>query len=99
MTDAALTSPHSEAWSAPRIPADAQPESPRLEDVLLAAILSIMVLLPVAEIVFRQLGARGISASTTIVQHCTLGVSMIGAAMTRAVMVGGAVAIPCTHEV
>lgn len=98
MTDAALTSPHSDAWSTPRIPADAEPESPKLEDMLLAAILSIMVLIPVAEIVFRQLGARGISASTTIVQHCTLGVSMIGAAIAarrgRLLSMGTAVFLP-----
>lgn len=98
MTDAALTSPHSDAWAGPRFPSDTEPESPKAEDVLLAAILSIMVLLPVAEIVFRQLGARGISASTTIVQHCTLGVSMIGAAIAarrgRLLSMGTAVFLP-----
>src|SRR5688572_5953013 len=81
MTDTVLVSPHSEVWSSGRTPAGTHPESPRFEDLLLATVLSIMVLLPVAEILFRQLGAPGISSSSTIVQHCTLAVSMIGAAI------------------
>lgn len=54
---------------------------PRIEELLLALVLGSMVLLPVAEIVLRQAGAPGIAASTTIVQHCVLAVSMLGAAV------------------
>lgn len=54
---------------------------PRIEEMLLAAVLGAMVLLPVTEIVVRGLGATGIAASTTLVQHCTLAVSMLGAAV------------------
>jgi len=53
----------------------------RIEEVLLAVVLSAMVLIPVTEIVVRGFGAAGIAASTTIVQHCTLAVSMLGAAI------------------
>ena len=81
MTDTVLMSPHPEAWSTGRTPAGTHPETPKFEDLLLAMVLSVMVLLPVGEIVFRLLGAPGISSSSTIVQHCTLAVSMIGAAI------------------
>ncbi|MGZ8867141.1 MAG: hypothetical protein ACXW2P_02280, partial [Thermoanaerobaculia bacterium] len=77
MTDTVMPA----AWSTGRAPAGARSEAPKLEDLILASVLSIMVLLPVAEITFRQIGSPGSSASTTIVQHCTLVVSMLGAAI------------------
>jgi tripartite ATP-independent transporter DctM subunit len=52
-----------------------------IEDAVVATLIAAMVVLPVAEIVLRRFGARGISGSTTIVQHCTLAVSMLGAAI------------------
>lgn len=76
MTELALPQPFVAAESSG--PASTRP---RVEELLLAAVLAIMVLLPVAEILFRQAGAPGIAASTTIVQHCTLAVSMLGAAV------------------
>lgn len=51
------------------------------EESLLATLLGAMVLIPVAEIVLRRLGVTGISGSTAIVQHCTLVLSMFGAAI------------------
>ncbi|HUP45596.1 MAG TPA: TRAP transporter large permease subunit [Thermoanaerobaculia bacterium] len=99
MTDAALPA----MWSAGRTPAGTRPEAPKLEDLLLATVLSIMVLLPVAEIVFRQIGSSGISASTTIVQHCTLVVSMVGAAIAarrdRLLSMGTAIFLPARARI
>lgn len=54
---------------------------PPFEEIALAAILLLMALLPIAEIVLRMLGTRGISGSGSIVQHCTLALSMVGAAV------------------
>lgn len=51
------------------------------EEVILALVLAIMVLLPAGEIALRVLGKGGISGSATIVQHGTLVVSMAGAAI------------------
>ncbi|MGZ8828940.1 MAG: TRAP transporter large permease subunit [Thermoanaerobaculia bacterium] len=51
------------------------------EELLLAAVLGAMILLPIAEIAMRFLGKSGLSGSTTIVQHCTLVLSMVGAAI------------------
>ena len=56
-------------------------QQPKVEEVLLALVLGLMMLLPVAEIVLRLTGSRGIAASTAVVQHCTLAVSMLGAAV------------------
>jgi len=62
-------------------PAPASEPAVRIEEILLAVVLTIMVLLPVSEIVLRRVGSRGITSASTIVQHCTLAVSMLGAAV------------------
>ncbi len=69
------------AWAASQAPVGPRSQRPKVEEVLLAVVLGVMVLLPVAEIVLRQTGWPGIAASTTVVQHCTLAVSMLGAAV------------------
>jgi C4-dicarboxylate transporter, DctM subunit len=51
------------------------------ENFVLSIALAAMVLIPVSDIAFRMAGKGGISGSTTIVQHLTLVVSMIGAAV------------------
>jgi C4-dicarboxylate transporter DctM subunit len=51
------------------------------ENGLLILPLSAMLLLPVLEIVLRKLAGRGISGSSTIVQHLTLVVGMVGGAV------------------
>jgi tripartite ATP-independent transporter DctM subunit len=51
------------------------------EDILLIAPLCAMMLLPVLEIVLRRLFKTGISGSSTIVQHLTLIVGMVGGAV------------------
>ena len=53
----------------------------RIEDGLASLCLLVMVLLPLAEIVFRRAFARGIPASGPIVQHLTLWVGFLGAAI------------------
>lgn len=53
----------------------------RVEAVLLVATLAVMVLLPLIEVVLRLVGRSGVSGSIAIVQHCTLVLSMLGAAM------------------
>lgn len=53
----------------------------RFEEALLTLVLLAMVLIPILEIVLRRLGATGISGSTALVQHGTLLVGMIGAAV------------------
>jgi C4-dicarboxylate transporter, DctM subunit len=53
----------------------------RFEEILLTLVLLAMVLIPIAEIVLRRLGTTGISGSTALVQHGTLLVGMIGAAV------------------
>lgn len=59
------------------------PPSPRVrwEDGLLAVLLLTMLTLPAVEIALRMAGHRGIPGATTVVQHCTLALSMIGAAV------------------
>ena len=52
-----------------------------IEDGLASLCLLVMVLLPLAEIVFRRAFARGIPASGPIVQHLTLWVGFLGAAI------------------
>ncbi|MBK5259252.1 MAG: TRAP transporter large permease subunit [Thermoanaerobaculia bacterium] len=52
----------------------------RIEEVFLAALLLTMLAIPTMEIALRLAGWRGITGGTTIVQHCTLALSMIGAA-------------------
>src|SRR4029077_8460041 len=51
------------------------------ENGLLILPLGAMLLLPVLEIVLRKLAGRGISGSSTIVQHLTLVVGMLGGAV------------------
>jgi C4-dicarboxylate transporter DctM subunit len=58
-----------------------EPERVRWEDALLAVLLLMMLAIPAVEIVLRASGRRGISGGTTVVQHCTLALSMIGAAV------------------
>ena len=58
-----------------------EPERVRWEDALLAVLLLMMLAIPAMEIVLRATGRRGISGGTTVVQHCTLALSMIGAAV------------------
>ena len=52
----------------------------RIENVFLALVLSAMVVLPLAEVVLRFF-SMGIESVTTIVQHLTLAVASIGAAI------------------
>ncbi len=51
------------------------------EDLLASGALLVMVLLPLAEIVWRKALGRGIPASGPIVQHLTLWVGFLGAAI------------------
>lgn len=53
----------------------------RIEEVFLAALLVVMLAIPAMEVVLRLAGLRGIAGGTTLVQHCTLALSMIGAAV------------------
>jgi len=53
----------------------------RFEDTLLLLALLGLVALPLAEIVLRKLFAVGISGSAALVQHLTLMISMMGAAL------------------
>src|SRR3954469_78198 len=46
--------------------------------------ISLMSLLPVAELVSRQLGLRGLPGSSLFVQHLTLWVAFLGAGLTVA---------------
>ncbi|MBI3400870.1 MAG: TRAP transporter large permease subunit [Acidobacteria bacterium] len=52
-----------------------------VEDGIASLALLVMVLLPLAEIVFRRAVGRGIPASQPIVQHLTLWVGFLGAAI------------------
>lgn len=54
---------------------------PSLEDGLIATILALMVLLPVAEMVLRGLFRTGIFAAAALEQHLGLAVAMLGAAI------------------
>ncbi len=64
-----------------------QPESPRrtaaraIEDSAVFLALLLIVILPLAEIVLRKLLGIGISGSSALVQHLTLVISMLGAAL------------------
>ena len=61
------------------------PEQPtalaRIENSLSIAVLAAMALLPLVEIVGRQLVGRGIAGSIPVVQHLTLWVAILGAAL------------------
>lgn len=50
------------------------------ENLLLVAVLAVLVVLPLLEVILRRLGA-GISGSIVLVQHATLFVGMLGAAV------------------
>jgi len=53
----------------------------RVENVVASVALLAMVLLPLVEIVARRLGTGGVPGSIAIVQHLTLWVAFLGAAM------------------
>src|SRR5205823_9877926 len=53
----------------------------RAEDAIASFALFVMVVLPLAEIVFRRAFSRGIPGSGPIVQHLTLWVGFLGAAI------------------
>lgn len=53
----------------------------QLENGLLLIVLLLMIAVPIAEIVLRKLRGTGISGASVIVQHGTLAVGMIGAAI------------------
>jgi len=53
----------------------------RLEDLIASSALLVMVLLPLGEIVARRFFGRGIPGSGPIVQHLTLWVGFLGAAI------------------
>jgi tripartite ATP-independent transporter DctM subunit len=53
----------------------------RAEDGLIVAALAAMTVLPALEVVTRTFGVAGVAASSTIVQHLTLVVGMIGGAL------------------
>ncbi len=53
----------------------------QLENVFLSLLLAVMVLLPLVEIVLRKLLRFGIEGNSAIVQHITLAVSILGAAV------------------
>ena len=53
----------------------------RIEDLFASLALLVMVVLPLAEIVWRRAFGRGIPASGPIVQHLTLWVGFLGAAI------------------
>jgi C4-dicarboxylate transporter, DctM subunit len=57
------------------------PRRLRVVDIVLAIALGAMMLLPILEIVLRKLFSTGISNQPAIVQHLTLVVGMIGAAI------------------
>ena len=73
-----------EAHASRRLAAgDARPPTilARLEDAIASLALLVMVVLPLAEIVSRRAFARGIPGSGPIVQHLTLWVGFLGAAI------------------
>lgn len=53
----------------------------RVENGLIVAALAAMVVLPALEVATRTLGVVGVGASSTIVQHLTLLVGMVGGAL------------------
>lgn len=54
---------------------------PRLEDGLVAAVLGLMVVVPVVEMTLRSMGRTGIFAASALEQHLGLVVAMLGAAV------------------
>jgi C4-dicarboxylate transporter, DctM subunit len=52
-----------------------------IEDAIASLALLVMVILPLAEIVFRRISGGGIPGSTSTVQHLTLWVGFLGAAI------------------
>jgi len=54
---------------------------PRLEAILSACAMTLMTLLPLAEIALRRLAGRGLPGSAPVVQHLTLCVAFLGAAL------------------
>lgn len=70
----------------------------RIEDLLLGALLVVMLAIPALEVALRLAGLRGITGGTTLVQHCTLALSMIGAAVAardrRLLSMGAATFLP-----
>ncbi|MEI9972896.1 MAG: TRAP transporter substrate-binding protein DctP [Ignavibacteriota bacterium] len=54
------------------------------EEALAVAAMSVMALLPVAELVARYTGLNGVPGSTVFVQHLTLWVAFLGAALAAA---------------
>lgn len=57
------------------------PGAPRLEAALSVGALALMTLLPLAEILTRKLLGRGVPGSAPVVQHLTLWVAFLGAAL------------------
>jgi C4-dicarboxylate transporter, DctM subunit len=53
----------------------------RVEEYVLALMFALLATLPLAEIVLRKVAGVGISGSGTLIQHLTLIVSMLGAAL------------------
>jgi C4-dicarboxylate transporter DctM subunit len=53
----------------------------RFENAVAIAILSVMPLLPLLEIVMRKLGGRGVPGSAVFLQHLTLWLALLGAAL------------------
>ncbi len=53
----------------------------RSEDLFICLVLAVLVLLPLTEIVLRTFFGSGITASSTLVQHLTLIVGMLGGAI------------------
>jgi tripartite ATP-independent transporter DctM subunit len=53
----------------------------RLEDALAIAVLGVMSALPLAEVVMREWLGTGLAGSISIVQHMTLWISFLGAAL------------------
>ena len=58
-----------------------QARAPRIETLLSVAALAVMTALPLAEIVSRKFLGRGVPGSAPVVQHLTLCVAFLGAAL------------------
>jgi C4-dicarboxylate transporter DctM subunit len=56
-------------------------EAPRIETLLAVAALALMTALPLAEILSRKFLGRGVPGSAPVVQHLTLCVAFLGAAL------------------
>ncbi|MGE5662934.1 MAG: TRAP transporter large permease subunit [Deltaproteobacteria bacterium] len=70
-----------EEVASPEAGAPPQPAVSRLEDAVSIAILCAMALLPILEIVGRRLWRTGIPGSSALVQHGTLWIGFLGAAI------------------